>query len=225
MSFEEFKRSLSATAPPKEVPALLQALWHDARGDWDSAHNVAQDVHTRDGSWIHAYLHRKEGDNGNAAYWYERANRHVPTYSLEREWEEIARALLAGGPEPLTTIPTAGAAYAALVAAGIQPSSLQRIAIEVWISRNWTADQALAAWAETLAISERARTLFAKELAALPELRWLGLGGCPRVTNDGLQVIRGFKKLQTVNLRGCDGVTEAGVAGLKTAVPTLEVKR
>lgn len=76
------------------MPTLLKALWHDARGEWDKAHGLAQDVNNQDGSWIHAYLHRKEGDRSNALYWYHRANRKIPAYSLEQEWEEIVLALM-----------------------------------------------------------------------------------------------------------------------------------
>lgn len=73
----------------------MQALWHDARGDWDAAHNAAQADHSREGSWVHAYLHRKEGDEGNAGYWYARAGRRAPApgTTLVAEWEQIARAL------------------------------------------------------------------------------------------------------------------------------------
>jgi len=89
----EFKQLLNSPTPP-HVPALLTALWHDARGEWDKAHDLAQDVNNQDGSWIHAYLHRKEGDRSNAQYWYQRANRKMPVYSLEQEWEELVSALL-----------------------------------------------------------------------------------------------------------------------------------
>ena len=97
MSFEELKRSIASDAvPPAGLSGALQGLWHDARGDWDGAHQCAQDDHSRDGSWVHAYLHRKEGDSGNAGYWYSRAGRPMPagSTSLESEWEQIARALL-----------------------------------------------------------------------------------------------------------------------------------
>ena len=93
MTFDEFKATLSSTTPPAMAP-LLVALWHDARGDWDGAHRVAQDVDGQSGAWVHAYLHRKEGDPGNAAYWYERAGRPVAADSLEAEWERIVAALL-----------------------------------------------------------------------------------------------------------------------------------
>jgi hypothetical protein len=93
MTFDEFKATLSSAAPPAVAP-LLQALWHDARGDWDGAHRVAQDIDDQSGAWVHAYLHRKEGDLGNAAYWYLRADQPVATDSLDAEWARIAMALL-----------------------------------------------------------------------------------------------------------------------------------
>lgn len=86
MSIHEFKTS---STPPTGSP-LLVALWHDARGDWEAAHNIAQDIHSWEGSWVHAYLHRKEGDQWNAGYWYRQAGRPVCTNSLEQEWEALA---------------------------------------------------------------------------------------------------------------------------------------
>jgi hypothetical protein len=80
--------------PPPGLSGALLALWHDARGDWDRAHEAAQVDGSADGSWVHAYLHRKEGDPGNAAYWYSRARRPVSGDALEREWEAIAGELL-----------------------------------------------------------------------------------------------------------------------------------
>jgi hypothetical protein len=99
MSFAAFEGSLARDAAP--LPAwsgALQALWHDAKGDWHTAHDRAQEDHSAAGSWVHAYLHRKEGDAGNAAYWYARAGRRPPPAGLElaREWEQIARALAEG---------------------------------------------------------------------------------------------------------------------------------
>ena len=81
------------------MPRLVEALWHDARGDWDQAHEIAQSIDDREGAWVHAYLHRKEGDLSNAGYWYLRAGRQgsdasLPDVSLEAEWKEIAEALL-----------------------------------------------------------------------------------------------------------------------------------
>ena len=88
----------SSTALPEAAPPLVRALWHDATGDWDRAHAVAQDVETADGAWVHAYLHRKEGDLGNAGYWYRRAGKPPATGSLEAEWRQIAAALLGERP-------------------------------------------------------------------------------------------------------------------------------
>jgi hypothetical protein len=73
---------------------LLLALWHDGSGHWEKSHEIAQDIHTKEGSWIHAYLHRKEGDLGNAGYWYHKAGKPVPHVSLEQEWEDIVKSLL-----------------------------------------------------------------------------------------------------------------------------------
>lgn len=72
---------------------LLAALWWDARGDWNGAHALAQSVDTAAGAWVHAYLHRREGDLANADYWYRRAGRQRPVATLEAEWAEIATAL------------------------------------------------------------------------------------------------------------------------------------
>jgi hypothetical protein len=94
MTFNEFKKSLQEANPPDGINELLKALWYDGRGDWESAHNIAQDIHTNEGSLIHAYLHRKEGDSGNASYWYNRAGRSLPKFSLDKEWENIVKELL-----------------------------------------------------------------------------------------------------------------------------------
>jgi hypothetical protein len=94
MTIEQFKATLSQAAPPPALAPVLVALWHDGKDDWQSAHEVAQDVPDPDGAWVHAYLHRKEGDPGNAAYWYRRAGKPVATGPLDAEWEEIARAFL-----------------------------------------------------------------------------------------------------------------------------------
>jgi|SRR5579872_1612191 len=93
MDLDGFKRTTSAAAPP-ETSAALHALWWDAKGDWKKAHACAQAAPDADGAWVHAYLHRKEGDLDNAAYWYRRAGRTPESGALEAEWEAIARALL-----------------------------------------------------------------------------------------------------------------------------------
>jgi len=93
----EFKASLlgATTAPQGDAP--LAALWWAAKGGWDRAHKIVQDEETADAAWVHAYLHRIEGDLGNAGYWYRRAGRPVAEGSLEAEWEAIASALLGKG--------------------------------------------------------------------------------------------------------------------------------
>ena len=93
MTLEQFRATLSSDSSPT-VAAALQALWYDARGDWDTAHEMANGVKDETGAWVHAYLHRKEGDLGNAAYWYDRAGQPVARDSLDAEWDRIARALL-----------------------------------------------------------------------------------------------------------------------------------
>ena len=94
MTVDEFRASLELAAPPKGLTAPLAALWWDAKGDWRRAHESAQQDEGKDGSWVHAYLHRKEGDQSNAAYWYSRAGKPVCREPLDAEWLSIARDLL-----------------------------------------------------------------------------------------------------------------------------------
>src|SRR6185312_9033137 len=91
-----FRASLSAADPPAGLNLPLQALWLDARGDWNGAHDAAQADEGGAGDWVHAYLHRKEGDAGNAAYWYRRARKPVCRAPLDEEWAAIASELLKG---------------------------------------------------------------------------------------------------------------------------------
>jgi hypothetical protein len=96
MTIDELRQSVSAATPPEGLSQAVTALWYDARGNWEEAHRIAQDVPDDEGgAWIHAYLHRKEGDEGNAAYWYRRAQQPVARDSLADEWARIATALLA----------------------------------------------------------------------------------------------------------------------------------
>jgi hypothetical protein len=94
MKYDEFKSAISSPAPPAEVSIYLKALWYDAKNDWEQSHNIIQEYDTKTAFWIHAYLHRKEGDPGNASYWYQKAGRKMPGYDLEKEWEEIVKQLL-----------------------------------------------------------------------------------------------------------------------------------
>jgi hypothetical protein len=93
MTLDEF-RLLAKGEVPEGLSGALLALHHDKVGDWDAAHESSQAGGTRDGAWVHAYLHRKEGDLGNAGYWYRRAGRPVATGSLDAEWARIAGELL-----------------------------------------------------------------------------------------------------------------------------------
>jgi hypothetical protein len=93
MTVSEFRATLDDKTPPALSGALV-ALWHDAKGNWSRAHEVAQEIENASGSWVHAYLHRKEGDESNAAYWYRRAGKPVERGSLETEWTQIVTALL-----------------------------------------------------------------------------------------------------------------------------------
>jgi hypothetical protein len=94
MTLGEFRKSLSQDQPPQELSLALAGLWWDAKDNWQRAHESAQQDEGQAGSWVHAYLHRKEGDSSNASYWYNRAKKPVPTISLEQEWREITEALL-----------------------------------------------------------------------------------------------------------------------------------
>ena len=95
MDLDAFKDSLTENIPPDRLSPALQALWHDGKGNWDAAHRCIQSEDEGAGAWVHAYLHRKEGDNANAAYWYRRAGRPVASGPLTEEWEALAEALLA----------------------------------------------------------------------------------------------------------------------------------
>ena len=95
MDLARFKASLKDDAPPPRLSAALTGLWWDAKGDWTRAHEAAQRQEDAAGAWVHAYLHRKEGDLENARYWYRRAAKPATSAPLESEWETIGKALLA----------------------------------------------------------------------------------------------------------------------------------
>jgi hypothetical protein len=97
VELETFRHSLAGSAPPHGLDSALQALWWDAKGDWTRAHNCAQAQDDSIGAWVHAYLHRKEGDLANAGYWYRRAGKPVAQSSLDAEWTDIVGALIARG--------------------------------------------------------------------------------------------------------------------------------
>jgi hypothetical protein len=94
MTFDDFRESLQRDGPSRSLDRALTALWWDAKGDWKTAHEEAQQDESARAAWVHAYLHRKEGDTSNAAYWYRRAGKDLPQTSLGHEWREITKALL-----------------------------------------------------------------------------------------------------------------------------------
>jgi hypothetical protein len=89
----ELRATLSNAAPAPDLAPPLQALWWAAKGDWNKAHQIAQDDESADAAWVHAYLHRVEGDLGNAGYWYRRAGKPAAEDSVEAEWARIVSAL------------------------------------------------------------------------------------------------------------------------------------
>jgi hypothetical protein len=93
----EFKAGVSGAVPAPGLDAPLAALWWAAKGNWDQAHKIVQDETTAEAAWVHAYLHRVEGDLGNAGYWYRQAGKPVATGPLDTEWEAMVSALLEGG--------------------------------------------------------------------------------------------------------------------------------
>ena len=94
MNLHDFKQSLQALNVPSDASVYLKALWHAAKRNWEKAHELIQDLPDKTASWIHAYLHRKEGDTWNADYWYSKAGRKRPSVSLDEEWDHIVTELL-----------------------------------------------------------------------------------------------------------------------------------
>jgi hypothetical protein len=95
LDLPSFRKSVFKPQPPDGLSLALQALWWDAKGDWEKAHECAQERNDRAGMRVHAYLHRKEGDQSNAIYWYRRCREAPAANTLEEEWEAIVLALLA----------------------------------------------------------------------------------------------------------------------------------
>jgi hypothetical protein len=103
MTLSEFQASLSQKDPSASLSPALLALWHDGKGDWNRAHKCVTEMNDADSMWVHAYLHRKEGDLSNADYWYSRAGRAPANIPLQVEWASIAQALLTIGAEKKET--------------------------------------------------------------------------------------------------------------------------
>ena len=97
MSAVDFRASLSGAAPAPGLAPPLAAMWWAAKGQWDQAHKIVMNEETAEAAWVHAYLHRVEGDLGNAGYWYRQAGQPAAKDSLEAEWERIVSTLLGGG--------------------------------------------------------------------------------------------------------------------------------
>lgn len=91
---QEFKATLKVDVPNLGWPEALKSMWYDAKGNWEASHNIAQDMHNQIGNWMHGYLHRKEGDDWNAGYWYRQAGRSFPKTTLEEEHQEIVEFIL-----------------------------------------------------------------------------------------------------------------------------------
>jgi hypothetical protein len=94
LDLDTFKQSLTDADPPRGIDPPLAALWWAGKGNWDQAHKIVQDENDKDSAWVHAYLHRVEGDLGNAGYWYRQAGKPVATGPLEAEWERMVLALI-----------------------------------------------------------------------------------------------------------------------------------
>ena len=97
IDLDDFRAARSASEPPADLTDAQRVLWFDRVGDWDIAHDIAQNMPDPDGAWLHAYLHRREGDLPNAGYWYRRARRPVVSGSLDDEWESLVRHFVARG--------------------------------------------------------------------------------------------------------------------------------
>ncbi len=85
--------TLTQEQPPVGYSVCLKALWFDAKGNWSAAHELVNDLSDKESACVHAYLHRKEGDSGNAAYWYRRAGKTYPIISLEEEWTNLVTTM------------------------------------------------------------------------------------------------------------------------------------
>lgn len=94
MGLDDFKKTLEQTTPPSNISPNLIALWYDGKGNWTKAHDIADGNPYPEADWVHAYLHRKEGDSWNANYWYRRAGKTMPKITLEEEWEQLVAYFL-----------------------------------------------------------------------------------------------------------------------------------
>lgn len=96
MTRSEFEKLIALDAPPGGLAVPLQALWYDAKGKWEKAHDLVDELETKYGMAVHAYLHRKSGETSNSEYWYERCGREFKRASFDEEWQALVEALLNG---------------------------------------------------------------------------------------------------------------------------------
>jgi len=94
MTYDEYLASIKNAQPSSALSETLRSLWWDKKREWDTAHTIAQEIATPQGSAVHAYLHRKEGVLWNADYWYSRAGRMRPDIPLEKEWQLLVEEML-----------------------------------------------------------------------------------------------------------------------------------
>jgi hypothetical protein len=94
VTYDEFIPTIENSEPPPSLPLFMQSLWWDAKGDWHKAHSLIDSLDDRNSCWVHAYLHREEGDISNANYWYRRAGKQNPGVNLQDEWNAISMELL-----------------------------------------------------------------------------------------------------------------------------------
>lgn len=94
MTYDEFILTIENDEQPPSLPLYLQALWYDAKDNWNKAHALIDSLDDKNSCWVHAYLHRKEGDISNAGYWYRRANKQISSATLQNEWKDITIRLL-----------------------------------------------------------------------------------------------------------------------------------
>ncbi len=93
MNHPDFIASIENDSPPEQISVYLKALWLEAKGDWAAAHHLIDEMQDATACWVHAYLHRKKGDNSNANYLYRKAGKLMPSNSLKQEWENIVKTL------------------------------------------------------------------------------------------------------------------------------------
>jgi hypothetical protein len=93
MDATELRATLGGENPPDDLSVPLQALWWDGKGDWARAHGLVDELETKDAMAVHAYLHRKEGVEWNADYWYKRAGRAFHRPALDDEWSALVEGL------------------------------------------------------------------------------------------------------------------------------------